>query len=212
MMIKLPLSLSLSKKMTKLSINLIRHGEKRLFLPDPGLTELGQEQAEKLAQHLSNSQKSKHLTKNQQSTETQQASKTKHLILCSPKRRTRETAEIIAKQLKLDVQVDDFLNIDNVLPNTPANKNRIIEHFKKYLGDIEYNSLEPLEIFAVTHSQEVRNFWRILGGPDEAIKDVYECGVWTVIVDGEKNIVDEKKDMLDRQKIDFTWTEGELNP
>mgnify|MGYP001144909521 CR=1 FL=1 len=38
--------------MTKLRINLIRHGEKKLFLPDPGLTKLGKSQAEKLAQYL----------------------------------------------------------------------------------------------------------------------------------------------------------------
>ncbi|NMA30036.1 MAG: hypothetical protein GX943_03210 [Candidatus Pacebacteria bacterium] len=163
--------------MTKLSINLIRHGEKKLFLPDPGLTDLGKKQAENLAEELSKKQRSK---------------RTKRLILTSPKKRTQETAEIIAERLRLEVQIDSFLNIDNVLVNNSASRNKILEHFKNYLKEIKDNkevgddSVEVLEIFAVTHSQEVRNFWQILGGPKKAIKDIHECGMWTIVIEGEK--------------------------
>ncbi len=168
--------------MTKLRINLIRHGEKKLFIPDPGLTDLGIKQAEKLAQNLA---KRKQLGK-------------EALILSSPKKRTRETAAIIAIRLKLKVKIDDFLNIDNELPINEKSKNKILTHFKKYLKNFPNNTVDTLEIFAVTHSQEVRNFWQILGGPSNAIQDVKECGMWTIILDGEK--------------INFKWTEGDLNP
>ena len=175
--------------MIKLRINLIRHGEKRLFLPDPALTELGVSQAEKLAQYLTTKQETK---------------KTQYLILSSPKKRTQQTADILAKQLALTVQIDDFLNIENVMPNTPANKNKIIEHFKQYLREINDNSIDFLEIFAVTHSQEIKNFWRILGGPEKAIKDVYECGMWSI------ELKDNKLDV--NKGLNFLWTEGDLNP
>jgi phosphohistidine phosphatase SixA len=169
--------------MTRIKINLIRHGEKRLFLPDPSLTELGISQAEKLAQQL--------LAK-------QQPSQTKKIILSSPKKRTKETASIIAKKLGLKVRVDSFLNIDNELPNNEKSKNKITAHFEKYLKELPDDLTAALEIFAVTHSQEIRNFWQILGGPDKAIKDVYECGMWSIIIEGER--------------IKFEWTEGDLNP
>jgi broad specificity phosphatase PhoE len=177
--------------MTKLRINLIRHGEKKLFLPDPGLTELGISQAEQLAQELFDRQKI--------ASEAQTLHK-KALILSSPKRRTQETAEIIAKKLKLEVEIDDFLNIDNVLQDNIESKKKIIKHFNDCSEKLsrDLNNKEVLEIFAITHSQEVRNFWQILGGPDHAIKDIYECGMWSIILDGER--------------ISFEWTEGDLNP
>ncbi len=168
--------------MIKLRINLIRHGEKRLFLANPGLTELGKNQAETLAKHLAANQPS---------------IKIQRLILTSPQRRTQETAAILAKKLKLTVQVDDFLDIDHKLPNNPANKQKILAHFANYAKKVT-DQVGVLEIFAVTHSQEVRNFWQILGGPAQAIKDVYECGMWTILVDEDE--------------VKFEWTEGDLNP
>lgn len=169
--------------MTKIRINLIRHGEKKLFLPNPGLTELGISQAEKLAQQL--------ITK-------QESSQTKKIILASPKKRTQETAAIIAKKFKLKIKIDDFLNIDNELPINEKSKNKILTHFKKYAKNFSDNAKDVLEIFAVTHSQEVRNFWLILGGPSSAVEDVYECGMWTIIEN--------------EGKLNFEWTEGDLNP
>lgn len=169
--------------MTKLEIKLIRHGEKKLFSPDPELTALGISQAEKLAQVL---------------IKQEQSAKAKRLILSSPQKRTFQTANILAKELGLTVQVDDFLNIDNILSNTLTNKTKIIEHFQKYLNTINDDAIELLEILALTHSQNIKNYWRILDGPEKAIKDVYECGIWTIVVDGEK--------------INFVWTEGDLNP
>lgn len=176
--------------MTKLRIHLIRHGEKKLFLPDPALTELGVSQAKKLAQRLNKEQQAQH----------QPAAKIQRLILTSPKKRTRQTAAILAQELGLKVQVDDFLDIDNVLPNTLASKKKIIEHFQQYLNlrEIDDKAIELLEILAVTHSQEIKNFWRILGGPEKAIADVYECGVWSI--------------ELEADEIEFKWTEGDLNP
>ena len=176
--------------MTKLRIHLIRHGEKKLFLPDPALTELGVSQAKKLAKRLNKEQQAQH----------QPAAKIQRLILTSPKKRTRQTAAILAQELGLKVQVDDFLDIDNVLPNTPASKKKIIDHFQQYLNlrEIDDKAIELLEILAVTHSQEIKNFWRILGGPEKAIADVYECGVWSI--------------ELEADEIEFKWTEGDLNP
>lgn len=199
--------------MTKLRIHLIRHGEKKLFLPDPALTELGVSQAETLAKTLNKEQQAQHLAKHlaKHLARHQQAPKTQRLILTSPKKRTRQTADILAQELGLKVQVDDFLNIDNVLPNTPASKTKIIEHFKQYLREINNdsreinnNSIEFLEILAVTHSQEIKNFWRILGGPEKAIKDVYECGMWSIeLKDNQLN---------EDYELEFAWTEGDLNP
>ncbi|HPK08624.1 MAG TPA: histidine phosphatase family protein [Candidatus Woesebacteria bacterium] len=188
--------------MTKLRIHLIRHGEKKLFLPDPALTELGVSQAEKLAQRLNKEQQEQQ----RQQAQHQSAVKTQRLILTSPKKRTRQTAAILAQELGLKVQVDDFLDIDNVLPNTPANKKKIIDHFQQYLNlrEIDDKAIELLEILAVTHSQEIKNFWRILGGPEKAIADVYECGVWSIEV--EANELDEDNG------LEFEWTEGDLNP
>ncbi len=179
--------------MTKLRIHLIRHGEKKLFLPDPALTELGVSQAKKLAQRLNKEQH-------------QPAAKIQRLILTSPKKRTRQTAAILAQELGLKVQVDDFLNINNVLPNTPANKKKIIDHFQQYLNlrEIDDKAIELLEILAVTHSQEIKNFWRILGGPEKAMADVYECGVWSIELEANQ---------LDKNNgLEFEWTEGDLNP
>lgn len=189
--------------MTKLRIHLIRHGEKKLFLPDPALTELGVSQAEKLAQRLNKEQREQQEQQEQRaqhSAQHQPAAKIQRLILTSPKKRTRQTAAILAQELGLKVQVDDFLDIDNVLPNTPASKKKIIEHFQQYLNlrEIDDKAIELLEILAVTHSQEIKNFWRILGGPEKAIADVYECGVWSI--------------ELEADEIEFKWTEGDLNP
>lgn len=192
--------------MTKLRIHLIRHGEKKLFLPDPALTELGVSQAKKLAQRLNKEQRERQEQQEQQeqraqhSAQHQPAAKTIRLILTSPKKRTRQTAAILAQELGLKVQVDDFLDIDNVLPNTLASKKKIIEHFQQYLNlrEIDDKAIELLEILAVTHSQEIKNFWRILGGPEKAIADVYECGVWSIGVEANE--------------IKFKWTEGDLNP
>ncbi|HOP39144.1 MAG TPA: histidine phosphatase family protein [Candidatus Woesebacteria bacterium] len=195
--------------MTKLRIHLIRHGEKKLFLPDPALTELGVSQAKKLAQRLNKEQREQQEQQEQRVqhlAQHQPAAKTQRLILTSPKKRTRQTAAILAQELGLKVQVDDFLDIDNVLPNTPANKKKIIDHFQQYLNlrEIDDKAIELLEILAVTHSQEIKNFWRILGGPEKAIADVYECGVWSIEV--EANELDEDNG------LEFEWTEGDLNP
>lgn len=192
--------------MTKLRIHLIRHGEKKLFLPDPALTELGVSQAKKLAQRLNKEQQEQQEQRERQeqraqhSAQHQPAAKIQRLILTSPKKRTRQTAAILAQELGLKVQVDDFLDIDNVLPNTLASKKKIIEHFQQYLNlrEIDDKAIELLEILAVTHSQEIKNFWRILGGPEKAIADVYECGVWSI--------------ELEADEIEFKWTEGDLNP
>ncbi len=192
--------------MTKLRIHLIRHGEKKLFLPDPALTELGVSQAKKLAQRLNKEQRERQEQQEQQeqraqhSAQHQPAAKIQRLILTSPKKRTRQTAAILAQELGLKVQVDNFLDIDNVLPNTLASKKKIIEHFQQYLNlrEIDDKAIELLEILAVTHSQEIKNFWRILGGPEKAIADVYECGVWSI--------------ELEADEIEFKWTEGDLNP
>jgi broad specificity phosphatase PhoE len=49
--------------MTKFRIKLIRHGEKKLFLPNPGLTELGRSQVENLAKNLALHDKPAHSKK-----------------------------------------------------------------------------------------------------------------------------------------------------
>ncbi len=73
--------------MTK--IYLIRHGEKKSSKGDPELSDLGEKQAKRTAMHLSNLGI--------------------QYIYCSPSRRTKETAEIIAKQTKLPIVVSELL-------------------------------------------------------------------------------------------------------
>jgi probable phosphoglycerate mutase len=73
--------------MTK--IYLVRHGEKVSGKGDPELSDVGKIQAQKTALYLSKLEIS--------------------LLYCSPSRRTKETAEIITKQLKLPVVVSELL-------------------------------------------------------------------------------------------------------
>ena len=150
----------------KLKVRLIRHGEKRLFMPDPWLTDLGREQAANLAQQLK--------------AKLAAIAPKKVLVLASPKRRTQETATFIGQALGLDVQTDDFLNLNYLLSENLAGKNAWLKHFQELATD----GVE--EIIAVTHSQNIRNYWRVLGGPEKMIADIVECGCWTVEVDGEK--------------------------
>lgn len=185
--------------MTKLKLKLIRHGEKQLFLPNPGLTELGKNQAEDLAKKLAS------LTKAEQSQKT--------LLLASPLQRTQETAAIIAEQVRLPVVTDQFLAFDQHIEPNPQGKQAIIKHFSDYfknLGpEIEQNlgpEIEEGEILAVTHSQNIKNYWQVLAGPGKAIVDVYECGVWTINIEGQ---LDQTNSEIN---LDFEWTEGDLNP
>ncbi|HOA12273.1 MAG TPA: hypothetical protein PKK04_03290, partial [Candidatus Woesebacteria bacterium] len=78
--------------------------------------------------------------------------------------------------------------------------------------EIDDKAIELLEILAVTHSQEIKNFWRILGRPEKAIADVYECGVWSIEVEADKKEFEADKIEVEADKIDFKWTEGDLNP
>lgn len=169
--------------MTKLKLKLIRHGEKKLFLPNPGLTELGKNQAQDLAKKLASAQK------------TDQSKKI--LLLASPLQRTQETAAIIGEQLHLPVIVDQFLAFDQHIKVNSQGKQAIIKHFSDYFKNLG-PEIEGGEVLAVTHSQNIKNYWQILAGPSQAIVDVYECGVWTINIEGEK--------------VDFVWTEGDLNP
>lgn len=68
---------------------LIRHGQKVAEAGDPGLTELGKEQVEKTAEFL----RDKNISK----------------IYSSSYKRTKETAEIINKTLKVEIKFDDKL-------------------------------------------------------------------------------------------------------
>jgi broad specificity phosphatase PhoE len=70
-------------------IYLVRHGEKESQMGDPALTSVGKEQAEKTAHYLS--------------------THTIHGIWSSPSLRTRQTAEIIAENLKIPIQIDTAL-------------------------------------------------------------------------------------------------------
>lgn len=68
---------------------LVRHGEKRSIIGDPLLDETGIKQAEKTAIFLKN--------------------KKFAALYASPTRRTKQTAEIIAKELHLDIKYDKRL-------------------------------------------------------------------------------------------------------
>ena len=177
--------------MTKLKLKLIRHGEKKLFLPNPGLTELGKNQAEALAKKLAL------VNKVEQSK--------KILLLASPLQRTQETAAIIAEQVRLPVVTDQFLAFDQHIEPNPQGKQAIIKHFSDYFKNLG-PEIEEGEILAVTHSQNIKNYWQVLAGPGKAIVDVYECGVWTINIEGQ---LDQTNSEIN---LDFEWTEGDLNP
>jgi len=68
---------------------LIRHGQKVAEAGDPGLTEIGKEQAGKTAEFL----KDKNISK----------------IYSSTYKRTKETTEIIKNTLKVEIKFDDRL-------------------------------------------------------------------------------------------------------
>lgn len=94
---------------------LIRHGQKVLKAGDPGLTELGQKQAEKTAIYL----------------QTKNISK----IISSPYKRTRETAEIINNILKLNIKFDDRLKERMNWGSVPN------QTLKELLEEWEYSNL-----------------------------------------------------------------------
>ena len=68
---------------------LLRHGTKENLEGEPSLSKIGKKQAEKTAQYLQN--------------------ENIRAIYASPMRRTKQTAEIIAKVLKLSTSIDDRL-------------------------------------------------------------------------------------------------------
>ncbi len=71
------------------TIHLIRHGEKRLEPGDPELTSLGVQQAVQTGIFLSNFPVSQ--------------------VIASPLKRTRQTANYISKQLKLNYSINKLL-------------------------------------------------------------------------------------------------------
>ncbi len=68
---------------------LIRHGQKETLIGDPPLSEIGKKQAKHTAKYLKNKQIQR--------------------IFASPHKRTKETANIIARELGLSVKLDDRL-------------------------------------------------------------------------------------------------------
>lgn len=146
-----------------LRVRLIRHGEKRLFMPDPSLTKLGQDQAQEMAQKLKPKLENKNC-----------------LLLASPTRRTQETAQALAQALDLDLKIDQSLYLDDLYAHNAIGHQALL----KYFQDQAIDGVE--ELLLVTHSQNIRDYWQVLGGPDQAINDIKECGVWTIILDGEK--------------------------
>ncbi len=94
---------------------LIRHGQKVGEAGDPGLTELGKEQAEKIANYL----KDKNISK----------------IISSTYKRAGETAEIINKTLNVGIKFDDRLRERMNWGSIP---NQSIEEFLK---EWEYSNI-----------------------------------------------------------------------
>jgi len=97
------------------TLYLIRHGQKVGEAGDPGLTELGKEQARKTAEFL----KDKNISK----------------IYSSTYKRTKETAEIIKNTLKVEIKFDDRLRERMNWGSIP---NQSLEEFLK---EWEYSNL-----------------------------------------------------------------------
>lgn len=116
---------------------LIRHGQKEKIFGDPSLTEIGRKQAEITGQFLKN--------KNIKS------------IYSSYFKRTLQTAEIIAKELNLKVQIDETLkermNWGDKKEETFAQflkewrKTDIDRNYQPIQGDSSYNSGKRMEVF-----------------------------------------------------------------
>ena len=94
---------------------LIRHGQKVAEAGDPGLTEIGKEQAGKTAEFL----KDKNISK----------------IYSSTYKRTKETTEIIKNTLKVEIKFDDRLR---ERMNWGSISNQTLEEFLK---EWEYSNL-----------------------------------------------------------------------
>ena len=161
----------MNKTHSGLLVSLIRHGEKQFFASDPGLTELGQEQAAMLAQHLSQ----------QFRVGSSQYQPDNYRLLVSPKRRTQETAQILAEKLQLTSHIDPFLDVEHHLSINPSKQQSWLQHFQAQ------RQKQPTlqHVLAVTHSQNIRYYWHLLAGPAAAIADIKECGVWTIEVENK---------------------------
>ena len=159
----------MNKADSSLLVSLIRHGEKRFFASDPGLTELGRKQALTLGQDLA--QKFQ--------LNSAQYNPDNYRLLVSPKRRTQETAQILAEKLQLSLHTDPFLDIKHQRPINQARQQDWLKHFQAQR--LKQPTLQ--HILAVTHSQNIRYYWHLLGGPAAAIKDIEECGIWTISIE-----------------------------
>ena len=111
-------------------IYLVRHGEKQFFVPEPGLTELGREQARAAGKYLKNL-----------------LSKDNTLLLSSPKQRTQETALIIGQALGQNLKIDNDFDIHIRFPSQ-----------KTFLSKLD--TLKAKNIVLVTHSQNIRQILR----------------------------------------------------
>ena len=161
----------MNKAEKSLLVSLIRHGEKRFFASDLGLTELGQKQALTLGQDLAQ----------QFQINSAQYQLNNYRLLASPKRRTQETAQILAKKLQLTSHIDPFLDVEHQLSINRSKQQSWLKHFQAQR--LKQPTLR--HILAVTHSQNIRYYWHLLGGPAVAIKDIEECGIWTINIESK---------------------------
>lgn len=175
---------------------LIRHGEKKKDIGNPGLSDVGKHQAQKTAQYLLQFP----IT----------------ALYASPFARTRETAQHIADLLSLDITIDPNLKERMNWGDVPGQtfeefikewvKASQDPKFKPQVGDSSEGAAKRLEktvknlsikhkdehIVLVTHGGIIRDFLMVQVPQDirdslqETHTGIRECSITKVIVDGKK--------------------------
>ncbi|MDQ3098748.1 MAG: histidine phosphatase family protein [bacterium] len=165
---------------------LIRHGEKQRGQGDPGLSELGLEQAKKTALYLS--------------------SFPINAIYSSPSARTRETAQIIAETLRLKVIFDDLLkermywdqpdqsfeeflkewesasSNPDFVPRSGNSVRQTAERLNQFICERRSDGKDK-QIVAVTHGGTIRDFLTLLSEEHKAMfthrnmEGIHECSI-----------------------------------
>lgn len=184
------------------TIHLIRHGEKKLEPGNPGLTDLGVQQAIQTGNFLNNFSVSQ--------------------LIASPLKRTKQTAQYIAKQLKLDYTTNDLL-IERMIWDDPSvSRTKFLKEWieatkhRNYVpkwGDSSYQTgkrvtevIDNLKLAAedhavvVTHGGAIIDYLRNILG-DKAVQTLvceYElgqdyqmlhCSINTVEIDENNQII-----------------------
>jgi broad specificity phosphatase PhoE len=144
----------------RLNFILFRHAEKSSdFVADASLSAQGFNQARNLAQLVQN----------------KKLPPPTHLI-CSPKKRTRETLSFLAEQARVKITLSPLLDLRNNTESLKDFRLRVQEFLVAFQLDIPDNPAKPPTVYVCTHQDWVEEFTTVIESSTNLAQPKYS--VW----------------------------------